>query len=257
MKVVICGKGGSGKSSISAMLAHEFSNMGKNVLVVDTDESNTGLNSLLGVVSPPDLMEYLGGRAAATEKIMKAAPDYASAKLLDGGIDINSLPEGYYSEKNGIRLVSIGKIHEAGEGCACPMGMLAREFLAGIRTFGDDVVIVDTEAGIEHFGRGIDAEADLVLMVIDPSFESVRLAERVFVMSENSGVPVYYILNKWDDTYSEEIRGNIGDPSRIICEINHSPEIIYAGLSGNIPEPVPAEITGLADSVLHLSGKQN
>ncbi|WP_157200264.1 P-loop NTPase [Methanogenium cariaci] len=52
MKVVICGKGGSGKSSISAMLAHEFSNMGKNVLVVDTDESNTGLNSLLGVVSP-------------------------------------------------------------------------------------------------------------------------------------------------------------------------------------------------------------
>jgi len=41
-----------------------------------------------------------------------------------------------------------------GEGCACPMGALARNFLKNTETTPEDIVLVDTEAGIEHFGRG-------------------------------------------------------------------------------------------------------
>ena len=43
MKILICGKGGSGKSTVSALLARELSKNGDRVLVVDTDESNFGL----------------------------------------------------------------------------------------------------------------------------------------------------------------------------------------------------------------------
>ena len=49
MKITVCGKGGCGKSTVSALLAKEFERMGKTVLVADSDESNYGLHRQLGV----------------------------------------------------------------------------------------------------------------------------------------------------------------------------------------------------------------
>jgi len=63
MKILICGKGGSGKSTISALLAEELASKGHKVLVVDTDESNFGLYKHLGMEQPKDFMESLGGKA--------------------------------------------------------------------------------------------------------------------------------------------------------------------------------------------------
>jgi len=62
MKITICGKGGSGKSSVAALLAREYARRNRAVLVVDTDESNLGLHRLLGTDAPPDLMGYFGAR---------------------------------------------------------------------------------------------------------------------------------------------------------------------------------------------------
>ena len=63
MKVSICGKGGSGKSTLVALLAREFRRRGTEVLVVDSDESNAGLHTMLGFDGPPTpLMELAGGR---------------------------------------------------------------------------------------------------------------------------------------------------------------------------------------------------
>ncbi len=59
MRIAVCGKGGSGKSTISALLAKQMSKT-KNVLVLDIDESNYGLHSQLGLAAPKDLMEYFG-----------------------------------------------------------------------------------------------------------------------------------------------------------------------------------------------------
>lgn len=52
MKFVVCGKGGSGKSTVSALIAREMASRGEKVLVVDTDESNFGLYKQLGLPSP-------------------------------------------------------------------------------------------------------------------------------------------------------------------------------------------------------------
>jgi len=72
MKIAVCGKGGSGKSTISALLAKEMAKT-KNVLVLDIDESNYGLHSQLGLAAPRDLMEYFGGKTGFKEK-QRAAP---------------------------------------------------------------------------------------------------------------------------------------------------------------------------------------
>jgi CO dehydrogenase maturation factor len=62
MKVLVCGKGGSGKSTITALLAKSMAKRGYNVLVVDSDESNFGLHRQLGIGMPEDFMNYLGGK---------------------------------------------------------------------------------------------------------------------------------------------------------------------------------------------------
>jgi CO dehydrogenase maturation factor len=232
MKIAICGKGGSGKSTLAALLAREYARKNRRVLVVDTDESNLGLHRLLGTDSPPDLMNYFGGKKTVGAKIMAAMPDFASINLVEEAWTLDGLPKDYVAEDNGVRLVAIGKIHDAGEGCACPMGILARQFLGSLRLDDNDVVIADTEAGIEHFGRGIDQEVDVILMVLDPSFESLRLAEKITGMAGEIGIPLYYVLNRADPTMAARMREGVTDPSRIICEIPQEPGILEAGLGG-------------------------
>lgn len=233
MKLIICGKGGSGKSTLTAMLAHEYARKNFRVLVVDTDESNIGLHRLIGIDAPVDLMEYFGGRPGMKEKIMAAAPDYAKVKLIEEPWKFDSIPADYVSRKDNIALVSIGKIQHSGEGCACPMGMLSRQFLQSLQLAENDIVITDTEAGIEHFGRGIDEEADGILMVLDPSFESVGLAEKITTITDGMGISLYFILNRVNSEMSATIRKKLSKPANIIAEIPDDPEILSTALSGD------------------------
>jgi len=62
MKILICGKGGCGKSTIVALLAKELAVRKSKVLVIDSDESNIGLHSRLGMQKPEDFMNYFGGK---------------------------------------------------------------------------------------------------------------------------------------------------------------------------------------------------
>ena len=70
--MLICGKGGSGKSTLTALLAQHYEQTGKDVVVVDTDESNIGLHRFLGVSPPTDLMDQMGGKKEMMGKMMSA-----------------------------------------------------------------------------------------------------------------------------------------------------------------------------------------
>jgi len=60
MKILVCGKGGWGESTISTLLAKEINTRGNKVLVIDTDESSFGLHSQLGMDLPQNFMNYYG-----------------------------------------------------------------------------------------------------------------------------------------------------------------------------------------------------
>ena len=156
MKLILCGKGGCGKSTISALLARAYEKRGFQVLVIDSDESNFGLHRQLGLALPEDFTHYFGHK--------KGIYADGAQDVFEGGWHLEDLPEAYVSRDGAVRLMAIGKIADAGEGCACAMGTLSKVLLEHLVLRENEVVIVDTEAGVEHFGRGVDRYADAILM---------------------------------------------------------------------------------------------
>ncbi|MDK2973651.1 MAG: dehydrogenase maturation factor [Methanofollis sp.] len=244
MKIVICGKGGCGKSTVTSLLARSFVKNGFSVLVIDTDESNFGLHRQLGLDLPPDFMGYFGGKKAVGERMVRAAPNRGAVSFFDKPWTFADLPQAYLSGGDGVKLIAIGKIHEAGEGCACAMGMLAKQFIGNMRTNGNEVILTDTEAGIEHFGRGIEEHADAVLMVVDPSCESLKLAEKVAELSGSLGKPVYFVLNKVDGSNERYLRNTLGARHPVAAAIPADPSLALAGLRG---DPVAGESAAVED----------
>ncbi|ACV24233.1 ATP-binding protein [Methanocaldococcus fervens] len=228
MKISICGKGGCGKSSITALMAKEFAKKGYNVLVIDGDESNMSLNKLLGMDLPKDFIQYLGGRKEFMQKLKSQSKE--NVKLFDD-LYISSLPDDYLSKKDNIKLLSIGKIHDFGEGCACPMGVLLREFLKSLKLNDKEIVIVDTEAGIEHFGRGVEGGCDVIIAVVDPTYESIRLSKKIEEIGEKLGKKVYFIVNKVDYETKDLVLENI-NKDKVIAVIFNNKEIMKHGLKG-------------------------
>lgn len=231
MKISVCGKGGSGKSTIVTLLANGARDRGYRVLVVDSDESNSGLYRMFGFDrAPVPLMELVGGKRSLKQK-MNHPQVLAQAEIW-----LRDIPSEHVLEKDGIRLVAIGKILQALEGCACPMGVLSREFLKKLRLKDKEITIVDMEAGVEHFGRGVETSIDSVLVVVEPSLESITLAERVNSLATGSGVSnTWAVLNKVSsDGMASKLRGELSRRGiGVIGAIHNQPEIFEACFEGH------------------------
>jgi CO dehydrogenase maturation factor len=223
MKILICGKGGCGKSTIVALLAKEIAIRKGKVLVIDSDESNIGLHSRLGMQKPEDFMNYFGGKKVLFEK----------TKELKDKWRLDDLPRNYLTEKGNIQLLSMGKIYQFGEGCACPINALSSRFLEILDLGDEEFLIADTDAGIEHFGRGVEKGVDILFVVIDPSRESILLAEKVSELGRQVVKPVYYILNRIADQKTEEFLLSSIDRGKVIAIIPENKEIFISGLVGN------------------------
>lgn len=242
MKILICGKGGCGKSTIATLLAKEIAGRGNPVLLIDTDESNVGLHGLLGIEKPDDFMNYFGGKKILIEK----------TKTLTGTWKTSDLPPEYVSQKGNIKLLSIGKIYDFGEGCACPINVLSSRFLEVLELEKAEFMIADTDAGIEHFGRGLERGVDQLLNVVDPSNESILLSERISKLAVQVDKPVYYVLNKVNPETEAFLRKSLGEKKNIFS-IPEDKEIFASGLEGKELEVSLEGIGQIVDTLMEWS----
>jgi CO dehydrogenase maturation factor len=107
-------------------------------------------------------------------------------------------------------------------------------------------VIVDTEAGIEHFGRGVEAGCDAIIAVLDPSYESLLLSKKIAEISEKIGKTLYFVLNRVDDERKAAMLEFL-DGKRVAASIPEKKEIFMAGLAGEEFDFTMVEMEGLAD----------
>ena len=190
-KIAVCGKGGTGKSTIVALMTNALRQAGYLVLVMDTDESNPGLYRLFGFDQQPRPLMALLERFSLGET--KPETEW----LKQDEILVQDIPSEYLLECDSLKFLMAGKIADPFQGCACSIADIARGFIEKLVLKDREIVLIDMEAGIESFGRGVERGVDTVLVVVEPSFESLALAEKISYMSDGIGVnKVMAIPNK-------------------------------------------------------------
>ncbi|MBI5791484.1 MAG: AAA family ATPase [Rhodocyclales bacterium] len=247
MKIAVVGKGGVGKTTVTASLARSFALRGLRVLAIDADP-DANLASALPLDDGPgpeplarrrDLIRAAAGKGTLPEGLFRLDAD--------GGL----LPAGTVSWGGGHGLVVLGWSKGGGEGCYCAENAVLARLLARAADIAADAVLVDSEAGLEHMSRGTVAAADVVLAVVEPGFRSVETAvtlkhlandlriEHVFPVlcghrDEQERAAVFGWLEHWPPvaafSYDEEIRradlngrppsltGSYADAAHALCD---------------------------------------
>ena len=199
MNILICGKGGCGKSVVTTLLAKRFSEKNFKVFVVDADGSNLGLKLMLGMDEPKStLLDSLGGRRNVAMKIAKGLKKhYLTGRYVFNSLGLIRLST-VLSSNGKITFLQLDKVMVGGEGCFCPAQVILEIFLANTSKHGKHIVLVDMGAGVEFLGRGLNKNlVDIVLAVVDPTWDSIELTVRTHRMLIELGcTELYAVLNK-------------------------------------------------------------
>jgi len=196
VKVIVRGKGGTGKTVITVLLAKILAKE-RRVYIIDMDESNILLPSMFGVDPPVPLVEFVGGKRDEEEfERMRLSIVTALSKAKDG-IILEDLPSEFISvAEDGTGLLTVGKVREYGEGCACPFNVLARILLQYMELKSGEVILVDTDAGVEHVGRRLGEVCDGILVVVEPSLESLEITRLLREVALRLRRRFWVVLNK-------------------------------------------------------------
>lgn len=165
--IVIAGKGGTGKTLMSALLVRDQIKHGS-VLAIDAD-ADSNLPEILGVEvtkTVGDVREsILESKTRHTDNI-QMTPD----KKMEQGI-MEAIVE---EHKFDLLVMGRGE----GEGCYCAVNNILRSIIdTQVKNY--ETTIIDSEAGLEHISRRTARDVDIMLVVTDATVRGLNTAKRV------------------------------------------------------------------------------
>jgi CO dehydrogenase maturation factor len=176
--MAVCGKGGTGKTTLSALLIRSLLKQGKKpILAVDADP-NANLAPALAM--PVDqtvgqvLEEFHGRKLTIPEGMSKQA--YLELRLNQA-----------VAEAKGIDLLVMGR--PEGPGCYCSANSVLRDMLERLAE-NYRFVVLDNEAGMEHLSRRTASRIDVLLMVTDPSMKGLRTVRTLLDLVAELKLPI-------------------------------------------------------------------
>ena len=189
IRVVIAGKGGVGKTTLTAILAHLFSRKSLQVLAVDGDPQQN-LAVTLGIL--PENVGQIVPVSKSTEYLREktgAGQEISPGGLLTLNPDVSDVIDRFsVPVADNLRLLVMGGVRIAGGGCLCPEYTLLAAILRHIPLLQDQVVLLDTPAGMEHFGRAVADGFDTALVVSDPSYNALSVARESAILARQIGI---------------------------------------------------------------------
>ena len=213
MKIAVAGKGGAGKTTVSGTIARELARQGHTVLALDAD-TNPMLGISLGV-GPEETYRLLAVRQGLDEGSVESMEELMEDFATDA--------------PDGVRLVVALREGKADTSCTCcgvTPGQLLDELEGDRRT-----IICDLEAGIGAIvQRG---QADLVLVVAEPSAKSIDVARRAAGTAAGEAEVVVIANRVRDEEDLEAIRAELGDYEIVV--VPEDPAIVQADRDGRAP----------------------
>jgi CO dehydrogenase maturation factor len=197
IKLAVTGKGGVGKTTISALLCKALSERGYTVLAVDGDPS-ANLASALGFPEDMVITPLVEMKELIEERIGAAPGSMGGMLKLNPKVD--DLPEKLWKEKNGIKLMVMGTVKKGGGGCMCPENIILKSMIQNLLLQRNEAVILDMEAGVEHLGRATAQAVDQLIVVVEPGRRSIDTAFKIRELAEDIRLnKISVIVNKVRD----------------------------------------------------------
>ena len=184
MKIAVSGKGGVGKTTLSAMLTAALSRAHQTVIALDADP-DANLAAALGLPAEKH-PTFLADMTDLIKERTGAADAYGGYFKLNPKVD--DIPDDYACKIGNIRLLALGGVIHGGDGCICPATALVKALLTHLIIGRRDALVMDMDAGIEHLGRGTTQSMDALIVVVDEGPWSQQTAQRVRGLAEDIGV---------------------------------------------------------------------
>ena len=198
--IAISGKGGTGKTTLAALVIRWLSeNRSGSILAVDAD-SNVNLNDILGI----KIRDTVGAIREEMRKSVNNLPaGMTKQQFLEYKIQTSLV------ETRSFDLIAMGR--PEGPGCYCYANNLLRDIL---KTLGEnyEYVVIDNEAGMEHLSRRTTQTIDYLLSVSDATPRGVQMAARISKLLEELDTRVrtrFLILNRSPEILTETVMGAI------------------------------------------------
>ena len=193
MKIAITGKGGVGKTTLTALLAQTYADASHDVLAVDADPSPC-LAGALGF--PDDLREKLHPIAEMDALIEERTG--AKPGTVGGFFTINprvdDIPERFSVLHRGVRLLEMGSVDLGGSGCICPESAMLKTLFTHLLFRDDEILLLDMYAGVEHLGRATVDFVDAMLVVVEPTRRSLGTAAQIKKLANDIGLQRLYLV---------------------------------------------------------------
>lgn len=194
MKLAIVGKGGVGKTSLSAALSRHLAARDRAVVAVDADPDGN-LSSALGIADDEMPLPITGMRELILQRT--DARDEGAGLMFKLNPRVDDLPERFCVDAGGVRLLVLGTVELGGKGCMCPESAVLKSLMQHLLLRVSDDVILDMEAGLEHLGRASAGGVDAMIAVVEPGRRSVQTALRISKLAGDLGIKrIFVVVNK-------------------------------------------------------------
>ena len=233
MRVAFVGKGGSGKTTLSALFSRHLARSGAPVVAIDGDINQhlayaLGLDEGQPFTAPPlsartgEIKDYLRGsnpRIPSRDAMVKTTPPGRGSRLLRPLGD-DEVHRSHVQEVGGVPLMVTGAFEESDLGVACYHSKLGAVelYLNHLVDGPGEYVVVDMTAGADAFASGLFTRFDMTFLVAEPTLKSVSVYRQYRDHAAEFGIPVAVVGNKVtgeDDI--DFLRAHVGDDLLTHC----------------------------------------
>ncbi|MHB9036909.1 MAG: ATP-binding protein [Armatimonadota bacterium] len=245
------GKGGVGKTTVCALLARSYADAGNRVLAVDADP-NTTLASCLGFPSP-ETIPSLTEMSDLIEERTGVKPGTPGA-VFQMNPRVDDIVERFSVMHNGISLLRMGMVKSGGAGCYCPENAFLKNLISHLFVGEQDVLIMDMEAGVEHLGRGTVRNVDWLLVVVEPSRQSMDTARRIQTLAADINLTrVGVVCNKCRNEDEKEYVARNLAPLPLLGVLPYDESLRRSEQEGRPPEAsLPGVDTAINNIIVSL-----
>lgn len=227
-KIAISGKGGVGKTTLTAVWSRLLAQDGLDVMAIDAD-SDPNLASAMGLGADECPKPLIKMKELIRERT--GADPGALGQYFKMNPHVSDLPGAYCHDVDGVKLLVLGGIESAGSGCACPEGAFLKALLAHSILYSKEAILVDLAAGVEFMGRACVQGVDGLVVVVEPGRRSIDTALNISHMAGKMGISkVAAFINKvTDESQVDDIKSALTDIC-VLGSFGYSKEVQEADL---------------------------